>query len=261
MKKVIVLISDECYLDGAKSLFYNAKNEGKWDGDFCLIANNLNNYDLSDLKKFGVNILHKNNKNEFKVKLNMFDVYFKRWDYVIYMDIDFMVFKDFNLFLNKYDTSSNNLIVDVESHEIHEYLCQGHNSDNKENSLRELHKKYDLNKLGFNSGFISFNTKIINDETLTDLLKLDEEIKYVNNHVHPNGGDQPIFNLYFTDIHYIENHDISNSVIIRENTIASHFCGGYKPWAKDEFSPIFGKTYKEKYYENLNGFYEYINNL
>lgn len=261
MKKVLVIISDKNYLEHAKSLFYNAKKDGKWDGDFCLIANNLEGYDLSDFEKFGVNILHRRCDNKFRINLHIFDVYFKKWDYMVYMDCDFMVFKDLNFFLNKYDISSNNLLVDKEPFKIHEYLCQGWNINDKNNKLSELNEKYDLNKFGFNAGFISFNTNLINDNTLNDLFKLEEEIKEVNNHIIPTGSDQPIFNLYFTDINYVENNDVCYCGLISENTTAAHFCGGGRPWDRNEFSQLFNKTYKEKYNENLNGYYECINKL
>ncbi len=259
MKKVLVIISDKNYLEHSKSLFYNAKNDGKWDGDFCLIANNLEGHDLSDFEKFGVQVFHKNCNNKFKINLYIFDVFFKNWDYVVYMDCDFMIFKDLNVFLNKYNTSFNGLLVDKEPFRIHEYLCQGWGSNQKNNQINELSKKYDLNKFGFNAGFISFNTKLINNNTLNNLFLIEEEIKYVNNHIIPTGSDQPIFNLFFTDVNYIENNDVCYCGNINENTTASHFCGGGKPWIRNEFSKLFGKTYKEKYDENLKSYYEYIN--
>jgi lipopolysaccharide biosynthesis glycosyltransferase len=262
MKKVLVIISDGNYLEHAKSLFSNVKNEGKWDGDLCLIANNLDGHDLSDFDKFGIKILHRNCDNKFRINLHVFDIYFKQWDYVIYMDCDFMVFKDLNKFLDKYNTNFIGLLADVEPFKIKDYLCQGWGLGDKNSALSKLEGKYDLNKNGFNAGFFSFNTKIINNDTLNELFGLENEIKDVNNHIIPTGSDQPIFNLYFIDkVNYVQNNDICYCGLISEETTAAHFCGGDRPWTRNEFSNSFNMTFKEKYDENLNRFYECINKL
>lgn len=259
MKKVFVLISDENYLSHAKSLFYNVKTEGNWDGDLCLIANNLENYDLNDFEKFGVDIIHRSCNNKFKINLYVFDTYFKQWDYVVYMDCDFMVFKDINNFLKKYDLNFNGLLVDIEPFKIEDYFCQGWNQNDRLVEIENLSKKYEVSKFGFNAGYISFNTSIIKENTLDDLFKLDKEVENINNHLIPTGTDQALFNLYFTNLQYIQNNDVCYCEVLNENTTASHFCGNGKPWIRNEYSKNFGKTYKEKYDENLNNFYNTIN--
>ena len=262
MKKVLVIISDKNYLEHAKSLFSNVVNEGKWDGDLCLIANNLIGYDLSDFEKYGVKILYRNCDNKFRINLHVFDIYFKQWDYVIYMDCDFMVFKDLNLLFENYDTNFHGLLADVEPFKIKDYLCQGWDFNLKEQSLKFLESRYDLNKNGFNAGFFSFNTNVINENTLDDLFFLENEIKDVNNHIIPTGSDQPIFNLFFNNnVDYIKNNNICFCGLINEETIAAHFCGGDRPWSRTEFSNLFGMSYKDKYTENLNKFYERINTI
>jgi|694.fasta_scaffold54480_3 lipopolysaccharide biosynthesis glycosyltransferase len=259
MKKVFVIISDGNYLEHAKSLFFNAKNEGKWQGDFCLIANNLENYDLSDFEKFGVKILYRNCDNKFRINLHVFDSYFKQWEYVVYIDCDFMIFKDLENMLSNYDLFFEGVLADKEPFRIHQYLCQNWDIGSKEKKLKPLRLKYNLEKFGFNAGFFGFNTKIINNNTLQELFDLENEIQEVNNHIIPSGSDQPIFNLYFKDVLYVENKDVCFCGVLDHNTTAAHFCGGDRPWTRNEFSNHFGKTYKEKYDENLKGFYECIN--
>ena len=68
----------------------------------------------------------------------------------------------------------------------------------------------------------------------------------------------PIFNLYFKDFLSIENKDVCFCGSLDETTTASHFCGGDKPWNRNEYSSHFDMTYKEKYDENLNEFYKII---
>jgi hypothetical protein len=257
MKKVFIVISDENYLDHAGALFINAMNEGEWDGDFCLIANNVheNNPKLDKFKKLNINILHRNSENPYIINLHIFDEYFKKWDYVIYMDCDFMIFKNFKTFLESVDTNFDGLIADIEPFKIHEYLCQGWDQQKKEESLKNIELKYDLNKLGFNAGFLAFNTKIIKKDTLESLFSLDLEIKNVNNHTHPTGSDQPIFNLYFNNnVGYIKDNIVCFWKNISGVTFAAHFCRWEAPWVNHNYSYFFNKSYIKKYEENLKIF-------
>jgi lipopolysaccharide biosynthesis glycosyltransferase len=256
MKKVLVVISDENYLDHAGSLFVNAINEGKWDGDLCLIANNIDDLNrLIKFKEMGVEVLHKKCDNPYIINLHVFDTYFKKWDYVVYMDCDFIIFKPLNDYLNFHDLNYGGIIADKEPFKINEYLCQGWEPENKKNALHDLNLKYDLNKFGFNAGFFSFNTKVIKNETIKDLFKISEEIKNVNNHTHPTGSDQPIFNLYFNEnILYIKNNTICFWNLINNDTVAAHFCRWEAPWNNNNYSNLLGKTYYQKYKENLDIF-------
>lgn len=256
MKKVFVVISDENYLSHAGSLFINALNEGKWDGDLCLITNNINDDSkLSKFKDLGVNVLKRKNDNPYIINLFVFDEYFKQWDYVVYMDCDFMIFKDLNIFLENHDLQYDGIMADKEPFKIHEYFCQGWENDLKNKSLKDLRLEYDIDQFGFNAGFFSFNTKIINDNTLSNLFELDKKIKSINNHTHPTGSDQPIFNLYFNKkTNYIKDNNICFWKLIDDRTIASHFCRWDAPWVNNQHSPLFNMTYVEKYKENLEIF-------
>lgn len=258
MKKVLVVISDENYLDHAGSLFVNALIEGKWDGDLCLIANNIDNQNekLKFFTKMGVKILHRSSENPYIINLYIFEEFFKSWDYMIYMDCDFMIFKKFDDFFKNIDTEYDGIIADIEPFKIHEYLCQGWEEEEKNENLKNIRKKYDIDKFGFNAGFLAFNTKIIDDKTLNELFNINEEIKHINNHTHPTGSDQPIFNLFFNQkVDYIKNNNVCFWKNINTNTFASHFCRWEAPWVNNNFSDVFGKTYLEKYKENKKIFY------
>ena len=76
MKKVLVQVSDKNYLQHSKSLFVNAKLQGKWDGDYCLIANNIESHDLKDFENTNIKIVHVNNPNYYYATLDVFDSYF-----------------------------------------------------------------------------------------------------------------------------------------------------------------------------------------
>lgn len=259
MKKVFVLVSDETYLEHTKSLFYAAKTIGKWSHDFCLIANNINDERLSDFKKFGIEIIHRRIDNQYYGKYFLFDVEMKKWDYVLYMDCDFTIFDDLNKIVSDEILSKPLLVVDEEPFFIHSYFCQNWNENEKQKSLKELKLKYNLDKLGFNSGFMSFNTKLIKDDTLNNLIVLSQDLQSINNHTTPNGTEQPILNLYFeNNIHYIADNKVCFWKQIGKKTIAVHHCRWEAPWKNFSFCILLNKTYIDNYKQNLKNFYETI---
>lgn len=263
MKKVFVLISDKNYLEHAKSLFFAAKDMGKWNDDLCLIANNIDDDSLlEDFKNFGVEIIHKKIDNCYYANYFIFDFYMKKWDYVVYMDCDFTIFGDLNTIVSPDIMSKPLLSVDIEPFHIHEYFCQGWEENQKKESLKELFNEYDLYKKGFNAGFMEFNTSLIEENTLENLLKLSDRLQHINNHSSIKGSDQPIFNLYFiNNLNYISDKKISFWKESTINTIAQHHCRWEAPWCNGNYSPKLGKTYLENYKSNLNKFYVSSNKL
>ena len=263
MKKVIVLICDKNYLEHAKSLFGSIRLDGKWTGDLCLIANNIEDSELSDLKKFGVEIIHKNFNGEYQIKFFIFDEYMKKWDYVIYMDCDFMVFDNLDKITPDEIKSKPLLSVDIEPFALHESFCQHWDGNDKKVALEHYLKDYDLNKKGFNAGFIAFNTSIIESNTVDNLFELAKRIEPINNHMlreSKSFSDQTINNLYFTNsLYYIPNKLVSYWRELTENTIVAHFCRWDSPWKNNDHSNRYQKKYIEKYFDNLNYFYNSVN--
>jgi hypothetical protein len=258
MKKVFVIISDNNYLEHSKSLFNSIKEIGEWDGDLCLIANNVNDELLEDFNKFGVEIVKKNIDNFYYANFFIFDTFFKKWDFIFYMDCDFTIFKNVNEIFSEDEMKSKCLYADIEPFKIYDYLCQGYKKNEKDKKLSSLSNQYDLNRYGFNAGFLGFNTSLINENTLKDLINLKDNIQEVNNHC-TIGSDQPVFNLYFiNDFKPIENKKISFWRGSDNNTIAQHHCHGEAPWVNNTFSDKLNKTYAENYTHNLNLFYEKI---
>lgn len=258
MNKVFVIVSDSNYLEHAKYLFSSVKLTGNWSGDFCLIANNVDDSLLTDFKKYGVKILHRNIENYYYANFFVFDEYFKNWDFVTYMDCDFTIFGDINKIVNGDDLKKPLLHVEMEPFRVHQYFCQGWVETEKNKSLKGLREIYDLDKFGFNAGHLSFNTSIINENTLSDLIKLSESLKNINNHC-TIGSDQPIFNLYFSDkIKEITSQKVSFWRGSTKDTIAQHHLHAEAPWVNTEYSDRLKKTYKENYDEFLYDFYKSI---
>jgi len=264
MKKVLTIISDKNYLDHAKSLFFAARNQGKWVDDLCLIANNIDESELISLEKYGVKILKINEPNYYYANLHIFDTFFKKWDYVVSMDCDFTIFSDLNFLFDDEIISSDSILVDEEPFTIKSYFCWGIKNgvianemcEGREKELEDLNKKYNINKNGFNAGFFSFNSKLIKENTFRDLKKLSVDLQHINFHTSKNGSDQPILNLYFiNNVKFIENKKISFWKLSDNNTIAQHHCRWEAPWVNNFYSQRLKKTYKQNYENNLKGFY------
>lgn len=269
MKKVFTLISDENYLEHAKSLFFAAKNDGKWDQDFCLIANNISQDKLLDFKKFGVYILEINEPNYYYANYHVFNTFFKKWDAIISMDCDFTIFDDLNNLIDERLVSEKIIFADKEPFSIKSYFCWGIENgvltnemcQGREEELSILSQKYPIENFGFNAGFLLFSSLLIEDSTLDDLYNLSSKLQHINFHTSPNGSDQPILNLYFFDkVEFISNKKISYWKNSDENTIAQHHCRWDAPWSNDHFSKKLNKTHYENYKYNLDKFYETITN-
>ena len=267
MKKVLTLISDKNYLEHAKSLFFAARTQGKWEHDLCLIANDIDDSLLDSFKKFGVYILKISEPNYYYANLHVFDSFFSNWEYVVSMDCDFTIFDDLNLLFNHELENSDCILVDKEPFTIKSYFCWGVENgvvknemcDGREEELNELYKKYDLDKYWFKAGFFGFNTKLINGNTLSELQKLSKELQHINFHTSENGSDQPILNLYFiNNVKFIENRKISYWRHSDNNTIAQHHCRWDAPWVNNFYSDRLKKTYKQNYDDNLINFYASI---
>lgn len=265
MKKLIVLVSDQNYLNHTKYLFSNIVNDTDYDGDLCLITNDQ--VDTSEFENRNIYIKKFEKIDPFFQKLNLFDVYFKQWDKVLYLDCDTMVIKKD---LNKLFDLPGDLYCEPEPWTIQEYF----NGEKNISLFQELKREYDVNKIGFNSGSILFNTSIINDHTQKELFEIKEKYQGINEHTRKEGGDQPIINLKFIDNwERFPNNEICYWILpdsgyyrrvglyneVYENkpdpdsVIIYHFVHIYAPWGNHSMS-VFDISYYDKYIQSLENF-------
>jgi len=250
--KVLVQVCDKNYLAHAKYLFANAKKHGKWDGDYCLIANDIPPKDLKTFKKAGIKIFHIEKSHTYYSKLNVFNKYFKKWDYVLYMDQDIVIF---NNIATEKPPETDTLIADIDGpFQIQQYFGHGWPPERWGAAIADLLPKYPfIQNLGYNAGFFYFNTSLIKSDTLINLNKLKDEIMPINTHS-GIGSDQPIINLYFYN--HISSDSFCSFWRTPEDRIkkAIHFCHGEAPWKNDTYSNILKKSYKDHYLECLLSF-------
>lgn len=128
-------------------------------------------------------------------KFHLFDIFFKQWKYIFYLDCGITIYSDISPILN--EATENTLLAHSDAYPIYEWKLQ--NQFNKENTeyFEKLNSKYDLNIDYFQTTIMLYDTNIIQDDTYDNIvnLLLEYPISITN--------DQGIIALYFTNIHKV----------------------------------------------------------
>jgi lipopolysaccharide biosynthesis glycosyltransferase len=235
-KDIIILSADTNYINHAKYLISSLLLIGKWQGDICLISNAIDEKYLIPIEDKGIIVYRASSEriNPFFIKFNGFISLFKQWERICTMDCDFIILKDINDIISN---SEKDFIWDIEPFTIKQYL-----TDNNSDIYNNLKTHYDLNRKGFNSSCIIFNSNIIefDNKTLEKLLSWKKHLSTINHHTGaPEGTDQPILNLVFYDRLSKEFCFENNSICFYKNmdkrTIAAHTCRWSAPWINPEY--------------------------
>lgn len=258
-ENVIVIVSDENYLNHAKSLFMNLIYDCDWKGDLCLITDNKTyTKEFEDIgifvKRFDL-LDYSNDSNCMFQKLFVFDVFFKKWKKVLYLDCDIMFFENIDSSFN-YDIKMS---CDVEPWCIEGHPdCRGFDRRKNEFLFNELVEKYDIqNNKMYNAGSFMYDTSILSDNTVKELFELKNRYQELNTHANVDGSDQPIINIKFLkEIEQYKDNLISYFGTFSK-TKGYHFCHWEAPWKNDRMSR-FGITYRGKYNLNLRKWKEMI---
>ena len=196
---------------------YQLVNNGKYKGDICLLIGD----DLKDDSLLNHNIITDNNviikyfpniqfPSEFTAinntinsdgrnltkkfqwhKLHFFNTFFKKWNYVFYIDCGMSILNDISPILK--EIKPNKLLAHSDAYPT--YVWKLHNQfDTAKELYNEMSKKYNMNIDYFQTGIMLFDTSIITDDTFNDLYKL--ALLYPISRT----NEQGIIALYFTNI-------------------------------------------------------------
>ncbi|MBW3019669.1 hypothetical protein KY334_00060 [Candidatus Woesearchaeota archaeon] len=241
-KNLLVTLANEKYLEQAKQLFSSVYFNAGWKGDYMLLAHNIPEEKLKWFRDKG--ILIKECKplvdGDFGMmngvvtsKFYLFTPEFKKWDTIIYLDGDIIVWGSLDKLTKEKGFSASS---DMSNMRLRQHFVKKSNPTPEEHKLIErLRQNYDLSVQGFNSGVMVFNTKIINDNSFDILLKLSKEYEGKN-------GDQRVFNLFFykkwkklpSVYNFLVFGGKNQSQIKPKNVkvIVQHFLCDERPWEK-----------------------------
>lgn len=215
----IVFICNKNYFNQFTNTCNQLITKGKYNGNICLVIGD----DLNNDKLLECNLIKDNNilikhfpdiqfsstfmefqkkmkrpsswiKKIFQYhKLHLFNKFFKKWDYIFYIDCGVHVFSDISPIIN--EIKENTLLAHSDSFPNYEWKLSGQFDKTKTECFSKLNNKYDLNNDYFQTTIMLYDTNIIRDDTYNNLLNLlieNQEISATN--------DQCILALYFTII-------------------------------------------------------------
>ena len=214
----VVFLCDKLYFNKFIYTCTQLTTIGNYKGDIVLIiGDDLNNNKILDcdiiknnniIIKYFPNIYFSNEflKKQYNMyrpshwykklfqyhKLHLFDIYFKKWNYVFYLDCSITIFSDISPLIN--ERQNNSLLAHSDAYPTYEWKL--HNQFDKTNNavFTKLNTIYNLNIDYFQTTIMLYDTNIIEIDTYNNLIKL--MLKYPIS----ISNDQGIISLYFTNL-------------------------------------------------------------
>ena len=105
-------------------------------------------------------------------KFYVFDKFFKKWDNIFYIDCGMKIVRDINPMLKLF--KENTILAHSDGWPTYEnkLLCQ---FDKTQNKYKDLEKEFELNVDYFQTTIMMFDTKIIKDNTVEELINLTKK--------------------------------------------------------------------------------------
>lgn len=190
---LLVTLADKNYILQARQLFSSVYWNAGWKGDYMLMAHDIDEKDLQWFRNKG--FLIKECKTlyhgimgyrEYPAtvldKFYLFTKEFKKWEHVVFLDVDMIVRANIDKLTRTNSFSSPKTCINYFKYYFAQDKCP---------EREMLEKEYNLQRPAFNSGVISYNTQIINDHTFDELQALFYKYARICE------SDDPILNLYF----------------------------------------------------------------
>lgn len=262
MKSVLVLVADTKYIPHAKSVLVNARRQGEWKGDCCLIL--PPDCNKADFEARGIHVLTDPEPTYFR-KFALFDDFFQKWEIVLYLDCDVMIQNPLEPLLH--ELRWGEIIADNEPFDLlHAFTHWATPEDlakpESKATFEWLRSEYDANSRQFNTGCMAWHPRTLPSGPRERLRTMREKVAPINSHC-ARGTDQPIINLAFHNrFRTIRSDLVCYWRSAHENTIVVHTCSGYGPWIEKKpdmdcyKNEKLGRPYYDLYRENLKSFDE-----
>lgn len=214
----IVFVCNKAYF----SKFMNTCNQlivnGKYNGNICLVIGddlyNTTMLDCSLIKDNNITVKHfqdivfpneflnanktiktdgRNITKKFQWhKLHLFNVFFKQWEYVFYIDCGMTIYSDITPILN--EARENTLLAHSDAYPTYEWKLYTQFDKTIDVCFTKLNSLYNLNIDYFQTTMMLYNTKIIENDTYDKLFELALEYPISRT------NEQGIMALYFTNV-------------------------------------------------------------
>jgi hypothetical protein len=125
-------------------------------------------------------------------KIYLFDVFFKQWDYILYLDCGITIFSDISPIIN--EVEENTLLAHSDAYPTYKWKLRTQFDEYNTEYFTPLDSMYDLNIDYFQTTMMLYDTRIIENDTLENLLHLSYEYPISKT------NEQGIMALYFTNI-------------------------------------------------------------
>jgi hypothetical protein len=214
----VVFVCDKNYFHKFITTCTQLIHIGKYNGTICLVVgDDLHNDELLHCEfiknnnivikyfpniSFSNEFLEINNKvncdgrNRTKKfqwhKLHLFNVFFKQWNYIFYIDCGMTIFDDVSPMLS--EVTENTLLAHSDAYPTYEWKLHVQFDKDIIEYFSLLNSKYNLDIDYFQTGIMLYDTKIIEEDTYHNLLHLSYEYPICRT------NEQGIIALYFTNI-------------------------------------------------------------
>jgi len=193
-KAVLTVLADKLFLDQAKQLFSDAFWNAGWQGDYLLLAHEVDESDVQWFNEKGIIVKHCKAllSSDSKIdeilasKFYLFSEYFKKWEHVVYLDVDILIRGPLDGLLNVKGFAACHSLGQT----VGDNLLPFNKIDG--DLLDDLKSNFDLNANSCNSGVFVFNTEIIVEGMVQEILGIFIKYKKACRF-----HDQTTLNLFF----------------------------------------------------------------
>mgnify|MGYP001210986516 CR=1 FL=1 len=278
MKKVLVALANKKFIEHTKSLFYSAKTQGDWEGDFVIIVpeSDKGKFDEKEFTDKGIEIFYgktlPGNPKPHYYKYYLWTEHFKQWDWIFYCDLDVLFFNKIEFgFLNDtevlYANDCNGTLLNFQ------FEYRGYKVEKFDQETRDKYDKVQdyVKYPSFQSCYMIFHKNFIKDDTFKKLINLHNEYYVYYNDLILDGltEEQSILNLAFIGewdhlgSRYMNTYKRANELewnfdemlkpykdirdYTKEGIISVHFYQFFQPWSEhnETFYPVYTENVKE----------------
>lgn len=213
-KKIcVVTYTDYKYLPRAKQTISDIRINGQFFGDIVVITDGLfkidpryiikmnliikeypdidTSYLISQIKKHPFTDTDGREYNKLKQwnKLYVFDIFFKQWDYILFVDAGLRIFDQLELFYSQF--KPNAIVALDDGHPTFTKKFDSQIQLSNTPIVEKLEKIYNIHGSYFLNCIFLFDTKLITSETLNELISMMNEFPICKT------NEMAIMNIYF----------------------------------------------------------------